>query len=234
MWRGGCETAAAATAWLCWPAAPPGGLSHVWGPISLVLPVCLRGGGDGGGGAACSLAKKGLNVVIVARSQEKLAAVAAEIKAQFPDRTITPIVFDFAKQRTAADYNALAARLEGLDIGVLINNVGVSYPGALYFGELEAHQPNAIEDLVSGEPGRLLAVVVAAAALLVTVAARGRARSVALLHASLPCSERDIRDADDAHHPAGHAVPRGRHHPQCLVGGGACPHRQPAVCRLLG
>ena len=41
-----------------------------------------------------------------------------------------------------------AAQLEGLEIGVLINNVGMSYPGALYFEELSAHAPTLARDLV--------------------------------------------------------------------------------------
>lgn len=34
-------------------------------------------------------------------------------------------------------------------MGVLINNVGISYPGALYFHEVEKYAPNLTRDMVS-------------------------------------------------------------------------------------
>jgi 17beta-estradiol 17-dehydrogenase / very-long-chain 3-oxoacyl-CoA reductase len=38
--------------------------------------------------------------------------------------------------------------MAGKDVSVLINNVGESYPSALYFSELEEHSPGAASRLI--------------------------------------------------------------------------------------
>ncbi|KAG8717811.1 hypothetical protein FRC08_006600 [Ceratobasidium sp. 394] len=74
---------------------------------------------------ATQLAKAGFNVLIASRSQDKLDAFASELKSKYSVTTKTyPI--DFSRRDTAA-YTGLAAALEGLDVGVLVNNVGKSH-----------------------------------------------------------------------------------------------------------
>uniref|UniRef100_A0A2D4EUB7 Very-long-chain 3-oxoacyl-CoA reductase n=1 Tax=Micrurus corallinus TaxID=54390 RepID=A0A2D4EUB7_MICCO len=94
----------------------------------------VTGATDGIGKAyAEALAKKGMKVVLISRSQEKLDKTASEIKDKFKVETKT-IAADF--ENAEAIYNKIKAALEGLDIGILVNNVGVSYDYPEYFLEI--------------------------------------------------------------------------------------------------
>jgi 17beta-estradiol 17-dehydrogenase / very-long-chain 3-oxoacyl-CoA reductase len=86
----------------------------------------------------------GLNVVLVSRTQAKLDAAAAEIEAAAGVATRT-FALDFGKA-SAADYGRLAAALDGLDIGVLVNNVGLSYDHAEYY---DAIPDSLVDDLIA-------------------------------------------------------------------------------------
>ncbi|XP_008103630.2 very-long-chain 3-oxoacyl-CoA reductase [Anolis carolinensis] len=70
------------------------------------------------------LAKRGMKVVLISRSQEKLDRVAIEIWAKYKVETKT-IAADFKDPETI--YSNIEAGLEGLEIGVLVNNVGIAY-----------------------------------------------------------------------------------------------------------
>ncbi|XP_076471728.1 very-long-chain 3-oxoacyl-CoA reductase-B-like [Babylonia areolata] len=77
---------------------------------------------DGIGKAyAEQLAAMGLNIVLVSRSQEKLQHQAQQISDRTGVLTRT-IVADFSQQDI---YARIAIQLDGLDIGVLVNNVGM-------------------------------------------------------------------------------------------------------------
>ncbi|EGC36080.1 hypothetical protein DICPUDRAFT_78235 [Dictyostelium purpureum] len=107
--------------------------------------VVVTGATDGIGKAYChQFAKKGLNICLVSRSQEKLNLVASEIENKYNVQTKV-ISFDF---NTTDDtkYQALYKQLGGLDIGVLVNNVGISYEHPMYLDEL---QPSTIESLIN-------------------------------------------------------------------------------------
>lgn len=100
----------------------------------------VTGSTDGIGEAmAFELARKNMNIVLISRSVEKLAATSNKIKAKFPKVTIKIIDIDFSK----FDAKARAKVEEGikdLDVGVLVNNVGISYPFPKYFHELDQDQ----------------------------------------------------------------------------------------------
>jgi len=90
----------------------------------------VTGATDGIGLAlAKEIAKKGVNVVLVSRSEDKLKAAAAEIAQKSPSVKTKTIAFDFSKG-SAAEYARLGEQLKGLEIGLLYNNVGVSYDHA--------------------------------------------------------------------------------------------------------
>ncbi|KAM9810594.1 17-beta-hydroxysteroid dehydrogenase type 3 [Neosynchiropus ocellatus] len=69
---------------------------------------------------AFALAERGMNVVIMSRTKEKLNQVAEDIEASTGQR-VKVIVADFVKDKVFKDFEA---ELSELDVGVLVNNVG--------------------------------------------------------------------------------------------------------------
>ncbi|XP_008934088.1 PREDICTED: testosterone 17-beta-dehydrogenase 3, partial [Merops nubicus] len=67
------------------------------------------------------LAKRGLNVVMISRTLEKLQRVASEVE-QTTGRKVKVIQADFTKNSI---YENIEKHLQGLDVGVLVNNVGM-------------------------------------------------------------------------------------------------------------
>lgn len=91
----------------------------------------VTGATDGLGKAyAEALAKKGMAVVLISRTQEKLDKVAKDISDKYNVETKT-IAVDFTRGQEI--YHVIEKQLQGLEIGVLINNVGMSYPNPEYF-----------------------------------------------------------------------------------------------------
>ena len=79
------------------------------------------------------LAKKGMNVVLISRSSDKLAAVAEEISSATKVQTKC-ITADFSGG--VEIYSGIEKELEGIDVGVLVNNVGMSYEYPEYFHQV--------------------------------------------------------------------------------------------------
>ncbi|KAH1181192.1 hypothetical protein KIL84_002126 [Mauremys mutica] len=73
---------------------------------------------------AHELAKRGLNVVLISRSLQKLKQVAAEIEEQH-GRSTRVIEADFTQGSEI--YESIQTALQGLEIGILVNNVGLFY-----------------------------------------------------------------------------------------------------------
>ena len=107
----------------------------------------VTGATDGIGKGFChQLAKQGLNVVLVSRSMDKLINVAKEMEEKYEVKTkVVDIDFTVAKvidnQNICVSTNKVnqdaQKRLEeetkDLSVGVLVNNVGVSYEHPEYF-----------------------------------------------------------------------------------------------------
>jgi len=106
-----------------------------YGPWAVVT-----GASEGiGRGYALELARQGLNVVIMSRSQDKLQKVANEIKEKY-SREVRIIPVDFSGSFEI--YPQIAEKLQDLDIGVLVNNVGYMHsPHPEFFAEIpeESH-----------------------------------------------------------------------------------------------
>lgn len=89
----------------------------------------MTGASDGlGKEYALQLAAKGFNIVLVSRTLSKLESLAAEIQEKYPGKglEIKSLAMDFS-QNNDADYERLAELIQGLDVGILINNVGQSH-----------------------------------------------------------------------------------------------------------
>lgn len=107
----------------------------------------VTGATDGIGKAyAFELAKQGLNVFLLSRTEAKLVEVEAELKAAFPSLSFAHLAIDFSNFDTVAR-SKVAAALKTLDVGVLINNVGMSYNFARYFAELSDADAAALVEL---------------------------------------------------------------------------------------
>ncbi|XP_022095037.1 very-long-chain 3-oxoacyl-CoA reductase-B-like [Acanthaster planci] len=115
------------------------------GPLGLSTNVqkygewaAVTGATDGIGKAYVEqLAAKGLNIVLLSRSPDKLNDVAAEVESRYKVKT-KAVAVDFSGG--AEIYSKIAKEILGLNVGVLVNNVGVSYPFPQYFHELPDQQ----------------------------------------------------------------------------------------------
>lgn len=89
----------------------------------------VTGASDGlGKEFASQLAAKGFNIVLVSRTESKLVTLAQELEAKFGGKGLQTKVFamDYSKDQDE-DYARLGQALAGLDVAILINNVGQSH-----------------------------------------------------------------------------------------------------------
>ncbi|XP_077155759.1 17-beta-hydroxysteroid dehydrogenase type 3 isoform X2 [Ranitomeya variabilis] len=82
----------------------------------------VTGAGDGIGKAySVELANRGMNIVMISRTFEKMQKIAMEIE-QTTRRKVLIIEADFTK---TGIYKHIEENLKGLEIGILVNNVGM-------------------------------------------------------------------------------------------------------------
>jgi 17beta-estradiol 17-dehydrogenase / very-long-chain 3-oxoacyl-CoA reductase len=106
----------------------------------------ITGASDGiGKDFALQLAQKGFNVVLVSRSASKLSALAWEIMGRYHGIQTKTLAMDFSKD-DAGDYKRLAKLINGLDIAILVNNVGKSHDIPVSFLETEDAE---MEDIIT-------------------------------------------------------------------------------------
>ncbi|KAI5926206.1 3-ketoacyl-CoA reductase [Camillea tinctor] len=87
----------------------------------------VTGASDGlGKEYATQLAAKGFNLVLVSRTLSKLETLAKELESKFSGLQTKVLDMDFTADKDE-DYERLAALIDGLDVGILINNVGQSH-----------------------------------------------------------------------------------------------------------
>ena len=79
------------------------------------------------------LAKRGLNIILVSRSISKLEVVAEEIRNTFKVETLV-IDVDFTSGLEI--YDKIKRSVAGLEIGILVNNVGMFYNEMEFFLDL--------------------------------------------------------------------------------------------------
>jgi len=90
----------------------------------------VTGATDGIGKAYCEhLAKEGINILLISRTLEKLQNVAKELEDKFKVKTDV-----FAADFTKTDiYEKITEHVKNMDIGILVNNVGMSSEYPDYF-----------------------------------------------------------------------------------------------------
>jgi len=96
----------------------------------------ITGCTDGIGAAiANEFAKKGINLILISRTPEKLHQQAKDLETKFKINTET-VAIDFTKA-TAASFEPVQALVNRLEVGILVNNVGIAYDHAEYFHALD-------------------------------------------------------------------------------------------------
>ncbi|TVY71411.1 Very-long-chain 3-oxoacyl-CoA reductase [Lachnellula suecica] len=107
----------------------------------------ITGASDGiGKEYAIQLAQKGFNLLLVSRTQSKLDTLSQEIEHKYAGSAVKVkvLAMDFAKNDDK-DYAALKAAVDELDVGILINNVGLSHDIPVSFIETPEQE---IKDII--------------------------------------------------------------------------------------
>lgn len=102
----------------------------------------VTGASDGlGKEFALQLARKGFNLVLISRTASKLDALAADIENKNTGKglQIKTLAMDFSKNNDT-DYDRIAEMVKGLDVGILVNNVGQSHSIPVPFLETEKEE----------------------------------------------------------------------------------------------
>ncbi|KAK4780762.1 hypothetical protein SAY87_016868 [Trapa incisa] len=111
---------------------PPKDLRKCYGSWAIVT-----GCTDGTGRAfAFKLAQRGLNLILVSRNGDKLEQLSEELLAVNENLQVRILALDFAGD-ISDGVREIGEMAKELDVGVLINNVGVTYPMARLFHEVE-------------------------------------------------------------------------------------------------
>uniref|UniRef100_A0A665X6Y5 Hydroxysteroid (17-beta) dehydrogenase 3 n=1 Tax=Echeneis naucrates TaxID=173247 RepID=A0A665X6Y5_ECHNA len=124
---------------------------NIWFPLSQTFFTSMgewavvTGASEGIGRAyALALAEQGMNVVIMSRTKAKLDQVAKEIGDKTGQK-VKVIVTDFIQEYI---FDEIEAQLKDLDIGVLVNNVGV-LPSMIPHRFLDCPDVDQVSELVN-------------------------------------------------------------------------------------
>jgi 17beta-estradiol 17-dehydrogenase / very-long-chain 3-oxoacyl-CoA reductase len=107
---------------------------------------------------ATQLAKAGYNLLLVSRTASKLESVASALQTAYPGSSVKTLAVDFAAAGPS-DYAALKKSVDGLDVGILINNVGRSHDIPVPFSQTPEAEMAAIVDINVAATLRVTAIV---------------------------------------------------------------------------
>lgn len=94
---------------------------------------------------ARSFAKRGINIILVSRTLTKLETVAKEIEESF---NVETLVIDVNYTSGVEIYEKIKQKIQGKEIGILVNNVGMAYTAPDYFLSLP-NREKFIQDLIN-------------------------------------------------------------------------------------
>ncbi|KAJ8669627.1 hypothetical protein QAD02_000886 [Eretmocerus hayati] len=95
----------------------------------------VTGSTDGIGKAyAKELASRGMNLILISRTLEKLEKTRSEILDTNPKIEVRLVAADFSKGREIFD--KIETHLKDVPVGILVNNVGKNYDYPMYLGEV--------------------------------------------------------------------------------------------------
>ncbi|EDL45393.1 steroid dehydrogenase kik-i, putative [Plasmodium vivax] len=110
--------------------------------------VIITGCTDGiGKSLAYSLISENVNLFLISRNEDALKSMKEDLlqKNRSYKGQIDYAAFDY-NANSFTSYRGIQEKIEKLDVGILINNVGASYPHPLYFHEMDVH---LVEQLVN-------------------------------------------------------------------------------------
>ncbi|EFA80239.1 steroid dehydrogenase-like protein [Heterostelium album PN500] len=109
--------------------------------------LVITGATDGIGRAYThELARRGMNVCLISRSEDKLKKETEDIQQKFKVQT-KHIAFDFNTTKDDDYLNKLLPQLNQIEVGILVNNVGISYDHPMYLEELPNDRIDALINL---------------------------------------------------------------------------------------
>uniref|UniRef100_A0A914QNH6 Steroid dehydrogenase n=1 Tax=Panagrolaimus davidi TaxID=227884 RepID=A0A914QNH6_9BILA len=99
---------------------------------------------------AFDLAKKGFNIILISRTQTKLDSVKEEIKKECKNIEVETIAYNFTNANVDDYKKKIISVIEKKDIGILVNNVGLSYavPDMLHKVDLQENADIAIVNMI--------------------------------------------------------------------------------------
>jgi 17beta-estradiol 17-dehydrogenase / very-long-chain 3-oxoacyl-CoA reductase len=110
----------------------------------------ITGATDGiGKGYARQLAKRGLNIFLISRNEERLAATAEEIRKIAPTVEVKTLAIDFGKADAPVYQTTITDALKDIEIGILVNNVGMSYPYPEEFLKIRGGNEEFLQQMVA-------------------------------------------------------------------------------------